>query len=252
MKASRIDVADVLKTSVLTWWRDFAPITLLGLALLILPELTLQALGAPNSEGRSTQTLVTTMRALTLLMFFSAVSAATLASASALPVKTYMLVGLKRIQPPLVAALCVAAGLVGILILQRVILLAAGPAISLIAVPLFATALVLWLLAMPVAAASGVAPLAAIRLSQRLALANKGPMFGIVTVALLGVLPPLMLLSTILYGINPAPARIAEISAAMTPATAGFWVAELASVLLFGLMAVLPPTLYHALVTSQT
>ncbi|MBV7257675.1 hypothetical protein KCG44_12855 [Pacificimonas sp. WHA3] len=243
----RLDVPAILQAAVMTWWRDFAPIAILGLGLVVGPEVIMQMLGATESGASSTSTLATTIRALTRLMFVSAVMAATLASAARLDTRTYILAGLKRIQPPLVTGLLIAAMAVVMLIFGQLLALFVVPAAAILALPAILALMTFWLVAMPVAAALGVAPIAALRQSWRLVLPSQFKVFCVLLTAILALVPVLLLLKVVVLSDSANLEEVRAALASLGPATTGFWVIQLTAICAFGLLAVVPATLYRAL-----
>ncbi|MGB3721796.1 MAG: hypothetical protein WA979_03115 [Pacificimonas sp.] len=242
-----LDIRTILTTSLKRWWQDFAPITLLGLALIVGTELVIHAVGANGSTAESTGTLVLTARAFAFLLFFSAVAAATLASRLPLSPRAYILTGLRGAQPPLVTGLTVAAGLICVLIVGQLLALFLTPLARLLAMPPLLGLVILWCLAMPVAAAEKKVPFAAMKRSQQMAWRHMGSLCGLAAIIVALLTLPLMLISLVLYGYAPTPEEARATLDAMTPATTAFWVGELAVVILSGILAVIPPAIYIAL-----
>ncbi len=205
------------------------------------------AMGATGDGEASTSTLVLTARSFAFLLFFSTVTTATLASRTALPPRTYILSGLRGAQPPLVAGLTAAAGIISVLIIGQLLALFITPWARLLILPPTVALVILWLLAMPVAAAEKKVPFAAIRRSQQMAWAHMGALCGIMATVTAMLMLPLILISLVIYGYGPTPEEARATLATITPRTAAFWIGELAVVILSGMVAVIPPSIYIAM-----
>ena len=247
-------VAPTLRHTARIWWRDFAPITLLGIAILIGTELVLHVTGAAASAAESTKTLVLTARIFAALLFASAVSGATLAAGHAgrLRPRTYMLGGLKLAQPGLVTALTIAAALFTLLIAELLLSLFLGGAAALLTIPAFIYLAVIWLPAIPAAIAEKRPPFLALKRSAALTRGRRWRLLALLGAAVLLLLPPSLLPYLVLLGGGATDESAArELVTELTPTSAGFWILQLTNVLLTGLVAVLPPVVYRAL-TADT
>ncbi|MGB7404429.1 MAG: hypothetical protein WA906_01950 [Pacificimonas sp.] len=231
-----------------TWWRDFAPITFLGLGLLVLPETIVHLTGGHASDAPTTETLVSTVRALTLLMFVSAITAATMASVGPLEPRIYVLAGLKRMQAPLVTGLSIAAALVTVAIGGQLLALFTVPALIYLATPIIAALIVLWFAAMPAATALDIGPLAALRRSAQLTRQDYGRLCGLVALVVAILLPIFVLLAMLVYGVGFTEPGVPIRSVSL--GDVGFWVGQLARVLIVGIVAVVPPVAYRRLVAT--
>ncbi|MHB9879591.1 hypothetical protein ACSMXM_08000 [Pacificimonas sp. ICDLI1SI03] len=243
----RLSLTAILRRSAGIWWRDFAPIAMLGLGLVTVPEVIMHLIGAMGATAPSTDTLVTTIRALTRLMYVGTVMAATLSSADALPPRVYMIAGLQRLQKPLITGLTVLAALIGMLIVGQLAALFLAPMARLLAVPLSLACLTIWFVAMPVAAARQTAPLAALRYSTRLIRPVKWQVFVLVAGLLLVSAAVLLGMALVIFGAGSSSDQVRTGIETMGPTTMGFWISQLVSVLLLGFLSVVPAVLYGTL-----
>lgn len=238
-----------------TWWRDFAPITILGLLLLTGTELILQLTGAAGSGSSSTQTLVTTVRAAAFALYLSAVSGGTLLRLAGLTPRPggYISAALRVAQPGLLTALVIAAGIFGVLIAGLFLNMLLGEAANLLVVPAFLFLLALWLPAIPASIEEHLPPLTALRRATRLTRSYRGRLLGLLLLIGIVLIPPAMLVFAVVFG--PAVVMGADGAPSTLPVLPltrpGFWIVELSNLLFSGLIAVVPPTVYLALRTRE-
>lgn len=241
----------ILRSSVETWWRDFAPITLLGLLLLTGTELILQLTGAATSESESTLTLVITVRATAFALFVAAVSAGTLLRLSGLTKQPgpYMRVALKVAQPGLWTALVIAVGLFCLLIGEFFLRMLIGEASSLVVVFAILFMIAIWLPAIPLSIEERLPPLNALRRASGLTKHYRTRLLGLVLLIGIILVPPTIFVFAIVFG--TATVMGADGAPDTLPALAlnrpGFWIMELSNLMFSGLIAVVPPTVYLAL-----
>ncbi|MEE4349860.1 MAG: hypothetical protein V2J26_06495 [Pacificimonas sp.] len=247
-------VMTILRSAGESWWRDFAPITILGLLLLTGTELAVYATGGSASSDPNTQTLVQTAKAAAFSLFVAAVSAGhllRLSEPSPAP-KTYVLGGLRLAQPGLLTALTIAAVLFGLLIIDLILRALLGGWSSLFVFALSLFVIALWLPAIPAAIAERLPPLTAMKRGANLTKGMRGRLTGLVLFAAALLIPPFMAIYAVVYGVTAVPSDEGALSAlpALTPATARFWIVELSDVIFGGLIASIPPAVYLALRTS--
>lgn len=243
-----ISSIDLLRRTAETWWRDFAPITLLALMLTTGTDLILYLIGAAHSPDPTTVTLATTARALAFVLFFSAVSAGTLlGGVRRLSPRTYILGGLKLAQPGLVAALLLAA--MFFLVLIGELLLGMASRILARALSIAATGgiLIVWLPAIPAAVAERLGPTAALRRAAALTRGRRWMLLGFTALVALVIVPPAVLLFYTVFGHALSAADVNQRMLEINPATIHYWVMELGDVLIRGFCAAALPTAYLAL-----
>jgi hypothetical protein len=244
-----------LKNAVRLFWLDFAPIVLMGLGLLTAPSLLLHLLIGPvpeagRADGDSFGTLAQTAVAVLAMLFFAAVTHGGLLRLGGriLAPGRYIRESLAAARPGVLVTLIVgAAALMGAVVLLLGRGHAMGPLSGGVALAFIVWLAILWLAALPVAVAERLSPIAALRRAHRLTRGHKARIAGIVGIATLALLPPAMLVNSVVFGPTPTPEVAARILSQMSLLHPGLWVAELFWMLVYGLLACLPPAVYAAL-----
>ena len=251
--APPIDILAVLRLALFGWWREFAPIIGLGALLVTLPALAGRLIGPIGGE---IGTLVATAQGVCAMLFLSAVGYGVLHVFARRPLapRRFMAAGLAAAQPGLVVALILGAGLVTV----RIIFLIAG-ALSPIAqgfVDGVATAVTLWavatlLPAVPAAVAERLGPMAALERAAALTRGNRVRLLGLCCVVALAIVPIAGLVTIIVFGQNASPADAQKLLTTMTAADPALWIMLLSDLLLAGVLACVPASVYAVLVTLR-
>lgn len=251
---SKLDVMLALRQMVQTFWDDFGPIIVCGLVLLLLPGVVGQMLLKPADPGLPVNTgmatLVQTLNGLGTMIFVAVVSFGTLARLAGRPLdlRGYTRIGLLASQPGLLVGLVM--GIAGMAV-GVVYILGSGSAVGrlagIAAMGALVYATVIWATAVPAAIAERLAPVAALRRSAELTRGTRMRIFGTMLVAVLGILPALMLLTTVVFGVNSGPEAVQDVMARWTLASPGMWLVQLGNLLVAALVAPLPAVIYHQL-----
>lgn len=252
---SKLDVLDTLKTVIRAWWIEFAPITLLGFLLLMLPSLALTAAFGPGVRSGGVDSLGTmaqTLLGVLNLLYFCAVAFGVLAGLGGrrLDAKTFMAAGLRAARPGLQAALVLAIGLViaaNFLVASRIfggaaLIIAAG------AIGAVAWGFSALLPAVPAAIAERRRPIDALRRALLLTAGHRWRLFGLGLIVLLALMPPVGVFNLVMFGPNASPERASKVLASLSFGDPRMWIAQLWNVLLCGILACLPPVIYVQLV----
>lgn len=250
MNSEPLDLGGTLEEVARSYWRDFAPIMLLGIALLLVPTLVLSLFlsGTPADNP-----VVETLSAMFSLMFISAVSAATLSGYAAprqLSPRVYFELGVRGLQPGLIAALTIAAGLVTILIARLLLAQFTGDSAIwwMLAIAAILAALAALAPAISAAYAERLMPPSAIRRSFALTKGARVRILGIILMLFILIMPAAMVIRAVVFGFDTSPAEAQAKLASLTPAAASYWILQLFNLLVTGLIAVVPPVLYRRLV----
>lgn len=250
MTPKPLDVPAALRLALGIFWRDFAPIVFLGLIFVTLPAV-LARLYAGSGAGAPDPTLGTlaeTFRWLLVMIFLSAVTGGVLSQFGGRVVtpSEFMRNGLRAMQPGLVVSLVIGVALVTLRI--AFVLLAAfvptSGAWTLVFVGACIAVFALWAVAIPVALNEQRMPLMALRRSADLTRGNRWRLAGLFLVIALAVLPPIMLVRFVIFGNASTPLQIAEIIRGMTITSPALWISQLTTLLIFGLLSVVPAALY--------
>jgi hypothetical protein len=244
-----LDVVAVLRLALSIFWRDFAPIIILGLMFLTLPAIAARTMmGAGSPLDPSVGTLAETFRWLLVMIFISAVTGGILAQLGGRRVGTsaFIRAGLRSMQPGIVVALIIGAVLVTLriafLLVSNLLLSAGGGALLffLCCIALFAV----WAVAIPAALLERKLPLVALKRSADLTRGNRWRLAGLFLVLALGLLPPIMFVRLVIFGAAATPLEVSAIAERMTVTSPGLWIAQLTNLLIFGLLSVVPAVLY--------
>jgi hypothetical protein len=219
------------------WWRDFAPITLLALALLTLPGVVAGALlGAAPAADPVWGTAAATILGILAMLFFAAVAVGVIAGelGRPLPPARFATLGLAGAAAGLPVGLLFGSAAVATLIVLRIGPLAgaAGVPAAVGALALALAGLATWLPALPAAVAERAGTLAALRRAGRLTRGNRTRL----ALVCLGAGLALWALAAATQGFG----RIG----ALAVADPQRWLGELVGVMALGLAACLPPAAY--------
>lgn len=246
---SRLDVALALRRIALIFWHDFAPIVVLGFAMVTIPQVTLALAG---SHGGST--IVATAGGMLRVLYIVIVSHGALARLAARPLvlSAFAREGLAASPRGLSVALLLGAGTVLALV---ALLLAglAGPFAILVRGAIVALALgvlVVALPAIPVALAERLDPGGALARAAALTRGSLGRIAAVVIVFAMTVVPARIVISATIYGLGATAAHIATVDAAMTLASPGLWLIALFDLLAWGTGAVVPAVVYAGLIAD--
>lgn len=254
----QIDVIQTLRTAIAVWWAEFAPITLLGFALLMVPSLLVQLLLGNGTEAATdgAGTLAATLLGVLNLLYFCTVAFGVIAGLAGrrLDLRTFIAAGLRAAQPGLVASLTLAVfalALASLMIVANLL----GPVGALMI--LASVAGLLWaasafLPAVPAAIAERRQPLDALRRSLALSSGQRWRLLGLVVIVGLGLLPPAIVIRLVMFGPTATPLEIERIMDGLTVADPRLWIAQLSNVLLSGLLACVPPVVYVQLVRLKS
>ena len=251
----RLDILQTLRTAVRIWWEEFAPITLLGLALLTVPSVLLQLILGPGIRGGgfdSAGTFAQTLMGVATMLYFCVVAFGVMAvlEGRRLDPRTFIDAGLRAARPGFEVALILAiGGLAFVVILLGGQMLGAFQALIVLA----ATGALLWMAAallptVPAAIAERRRPLDALRRALALTRGNRGRLLLMLVLVMLALMPLVGILNLVLYGPNATPETVKSVIAALEFADPKLWIAQLADLLLSGLLACLPPVVYSELV----
>lgn len=237
MDGGRLDLGALVARAARAWWRDFAPITLLGLALLTLPGLIAGALlGTAPASDPVWGTAATTMLGILAMLFAAAVALGVIAGDMGKPLRPahFLAMGLSGAAAGLPVGLLFGSAAVITLIIMSLAPLAglAGVLVAIAALALALAGLAAWLPAMPAAVAERAGTLAALRQAARLTRGNRTRL----ALLCLGAGLALWALAAATQGFG----RIG----ALPPTSPGRWIGELVGVLALGLAACLPPAAY--------
>lgn len=189
--AERLDVALVLKRSGQVFARDFWPIMLGCLALVVIPGIAARALSASMNDGVAT--LVTVLRSVLGMLYVALVSWGVVSRlhGRALPTMAFLREGLARATPGLQVALLAGAGLVMLLTLH--LFAQAGTLAGWLLNSLLLTGALIALCALmplvPVAVVEHLTPVAAFRRAALLTRHNRNRILGLAVVMLLTMAP---------------------------------------------------------------
>lgn len=252
--APTLDVLLTLRLTLALWWREFVPITLLGFAFITLPALFAR-LVVPADPGPGIATIVFTAQAVLGMVFVASISFSGIAAliGRRFDPRRFMLLGLGASQPGLVTALTLGAGLVTVgivIVLSRSL----GQAGSLLAFA--ALAIALWsaatlLPAIPAAVVEELTPVRALERAAGLTHGNRWRLAALVLFVGTALMVIVGGLTVLLFGENADPKTMRRIADAMTLTNPGLWIALLSDVLIFGVLACLPPAVYTSLALKK-
>ena len=248
--APALDVLGTLQLAFRLWWREFAPITGLGFALVTCPALVARAL-APWTAQTGFGTIVATTQGVLGMLFAAAVSFGALASVigKPLPPRRFVVTGLGASQPGLVTGLTLGAGAMSIailLILSRS-LGGAGAFVALGSLVLALYGAATLLPAVPAAVAERLTPVAALERAARLTRGNRTRLMGLALLLAIGLVVLGGMVTLLLFGPDATPEAMARTGAKMGFDDPGLWIALLSDLLLAGLLACVPPAVYARL-----
>jgi hypothetical protein len=252
--APRLNVADTLRTVIRVWWHEFAPVTLLGFLLVLLPDALLALAFGPAAGGLGSGddgTIVWTVSGVCLMLYGAAVAFRVVAGLRGSPLspRAFVTDSLAAAKPGLVTALVLATAalLIGVpfALDDRIGSRGLLPVISLF-VLLFGTAALLP--AVPAAVAERLAPLDAVKRAADLTRGHRSRLAGLVLVLALGLLPPLGLVQLVMFGPHATPDSAFKLLESWTFAEPRLWIGFLADLLFAGLTACVPPVVYAELV----
>lgn len=234
---ARLDLGAVIARAARAWWRDFVPITLLGLGLLTLPGLAANALlGAAPATDPVWGTATATVLGILAMLFIAAVAFGVVSGelGRPLPPGRFALMGLAGAGAGLPVALLMGSGAIAALIALRLAPLAGplGALAGALALALALAGLAAWLPAIPAAVAERAGTLPALRRAARLTRGQRGRL----ALLCLGAALALWALASATHGFGRLDAL-----AWTSPQR---WLGELVGVLALGLAACLPPAAY--------
>lgn len=248
--APALDVMATLQLAFRLWWREFAPITMLGFVLLTVPALVQQAL-APSMGAAGAATVLATLRGVLGTMFAATVGFGTLASIAGrrLDPRAFITTGLAASQPGVVVGLTLGAGLVTVMI---VLLIARSLGTVGALVTWVAVATALWgaatlLPAVAAAVAERLSPVAALERAARLTHGNRWRLMGMVMLIGLALLVTNGGVTLLRFGQALDPAKLMAAMMATPLDDPGLWVALLVQLLIAGVLACVPPAVYASL-----
>lgn len=241
-----LDVGVALRLALQIFWRDFAPIVLLGLAFVTLPAvgMRLAAASIAAAPDPTVGTVAETFRWLFVMVFVCAVTSGILSGART--PRGFIRAGLDNIQPGLVVALVIGVVLVTSRIAFFLLsaLVPGAPFSSLLFVVACIVAFALWVVAIPAALTERTLPLKALSRSAELTRGNRWRLVGMALILFLAVLPPVMLVRWVIFGSAATPMQVAEIVRHMTLVSPGLWISLLTNLLIFSALSVVPAALY--------
>lgn len=244
--AAPLDVALALRRIVLGFWHDFAPIVLLGIIMVLVPEVVLALAG---THGGST--IVATFGGMLRVLYVVIVSYGALARLDGRPLglRVFARTGVAASPRALSVALLLGAGVVlvqvGLLLAGlagdaaigvRASLVVAGFAVAVVVTP-----------AVPLALVERRTPVATLARAVALTRGNRGRIAIILGVVVLTIVPARLVIAATVYGLAPSVARVGAIDAAMTLASPGLWLLALFDLLGWGVAAVVPAAVFRGL-----
>lgn len=246
---AKLDILQALRQSALAFWRDFAPIIMLGFMFLTLPSLLVHLMASTATEGGiSLGTLLQTLTALLGMIFACAVNFGIMAALAGRPLDPgdFIRAGLRASRPGIIVAL-----IIGAVIMTMTILLYLFQSLSPFA-GMIVMVLAIWLIAalivaIPAAIAEQRQPFDALRRSFELTRGNRGRIIGLIIVATIAFLPAAMIVNTVIFGPGATKeSALAELQA-MTLMSPGLWIVQLFYLLVYGLLATIPAVIYAQL-----
>ncbi len=237
MDGAGLDLGAVASRAARAWWRDFVPITLLGLGLLTMPGLVAgMLLGAAPVTDPIWGTAAATVMGILAMLFVAAVAFGVIAGelGAPLPPARFALMGLAGAAAGLPVALLFGSGAVAALIALRLAALAGplGALAGAAALALALAGLAAWLPAIPAAVAERAGTLAALRRAARLTRGQRTRL----ALLCLGSGLALWALAAATHGFGR--------TGALAWTAPERWLGELVGVLALGLAACLPPAAY--------
>jgi len=250
------DIPAALRDSLRLFWVDFAPIVGLGFALLTLPGLVTHAAYGPvpdpgDPDYATTGTALEVAIIVLLMVFVAAVSVGGLATLSGrrLEPMVYARTALAAMRPGLMAALVIGAAITAAITL---ILIAGavpmGGAVRLLVLAAAVWLLLVWLVAIPAAVAERLTPFAALRRSAELTRGHRWRLLALVAVVLVALMPAAMLVNVVMFGPDATADTAELLLARMGLDHPALWIGALFELLVYGLLACVPPVLYAHLV----
>lgn len=255
--ASRtIDVAAALRDAVRLFWVDFAPIVCLGFALLTLPGVVTHAaygpIPDPGEPGYATTGTVVEVGIIVLVMVFvAAVSVGGVATLSGrrLELGVYLRTALAAMRPGLMAALLIGAALTAAITVNLFAgIVPMGGVLRLLVIAAVVWLLLIWLVAIPAAVAERLTPFEALRRSAELTRGQRWRLLALVALVVMALMPAAMLVNVVIFGPDATAATAELLFAGMGLDHPGLWIGALFELLVYGLLACLPPVLYAHLV----
>lgn len=244
-----LDLVAALRLALTIFWRQFAPIILLGLIFLTLPAVALRTLSIATTDAPDPAlgTIAETMRWLLVMIFFCAVTGGILARTS--DPRTFMRAGLSRLQPGLVVALIIGIGLMTmrIILLLASRLLQLGQMNSLLFTAACIAVFAVWVLAIPAALQERQWPMVAFQRSAELTRGNRWRLSALCILIALALMPVVMAVRFVVFHAAQTPQQVAAIVQSMTITSPALWIIQLSTLLVYGLLSVVPAALYLTL-----
>ncbi len=240
------DVALALRRVATVFWHDFAAIVVLGVGMVLIPEVALALAGSHSGS-----TVIATFGGMLKVLYVVIVVHGALARLAGRPIAPAAFAGSGLAASPraLSVALLLGAGVVAglVALLLAGLAGAAAPLVRAGIVALAFAAAVLTVPAVPLALTIRVTPFVAI---SRAAMLTRGRRGGIaVTLGLfaLTIVPARLVVAATVYGLGASAGRVAGIDAAMTLASPGLWLLALFDLLAWGIAAVVPAAVFVGL-----
>lgn len=251
--ARPLDVLLTLRLALLLWWRDFAPITLLGMQFMLFPALIARGLAGPGvTISPAAATIVQTILGVLAMLYVASVTFGIMSALVGRPLawRRFILLGLGAAQPGLVVALVLGVGMMTLAIVALL-----GRTLS-AAIPLAAIGLGLWGLAVlmpavPIAVAERLGPLDALARARAVTRGNRWRLVGMVAIVAVLLVSVAGIVTSVIFGVAATPAQMSARAAAFTLADPGLWIAEIVDMLVLGIVATIPPTAYIQMVRKR-
>lgn len=253
-----LDIILALRQAFDAFWRDFAPIILLGFLFVTVPALFVHVAfdNAPLVQGTrqvdpTLGTLVQTFSFLLAFIFICAVNFGVMHALAGrqLETTTFMREGLRAARPGVLVALLL--GALAMVVAIIITLFARGSLFGfLLSMAVLAGAVwafAAWMVAIPAAIAERRTPIDALRRSAELTRGNRGRLVGLLLVTMLAILPPWMIVELVVFGPQTSSNRITQILSEMTLFSPGLWIGQLFTLLVLGLLATVPAVVYMQL-----
>lgn len=252
--AAHFDILTALRLAVRLWWQEFAPITLLGFALITAPSVLLHALfgdgATSDATGTTLATMVQTLTGLLLMLYACAVNYGIMSAIAGrrLEPGSFIRAGIWAARPGLLVALVLGAGTMALSILLLLLGRAGGGIVlSLLVIGGAVWALAVFFPAIPAAIAERRLPFDALRRSVELTRGARLRLIGLLLLVGLALLPAAGVVRVVIFGANATSQEVEAALARMTLSSPGLWIAELFNLLLIGILAVLPAVVYAQL-----
>ena len=236
--SGRFDVAVALRHIVRVFWLDFAPILLLGFAMVTFPRLIGLVIEGTGASG----TVLAVFSGLLFALYLTIVSHGTVARLAGRPLEPQAFVSEGIVASPPGFSVALLLGTCAVLLIIVGVVGGAGrPGVGVAALVAGLSGLVVVFPVVPVALVERLAPLVALRRAVALTRGKRLPIALVVAVVALALVPTALVLQ----------ALQAQPTAGHGLASPGLWLRELYNLLAWGVAAVVPGVVYAGLVEGR-